>query len=81
MGCCCKRLLGHARDDSVMTDDQELDDAIKVATERTADAQTKVDRSIEVPAALPAKADVVVNRAEDLHVLAEEAAGDPDAAH
>jgi hypothetical protein len=64
-----------------MTDDQELDDAIKVATERTADAQTKVDDSIELPAALPGKADVVVNRAEDLHVLTEEAAGDPDAAH
>lgn len=64
-----------------MTDDQELDDAIKVATERTADAQTKVDDSIEVPAALHGKADVVVNRAEDLHVLTEEAAGDPDAAH
>jgi hypothetical protein len=65
----------------MMTDDQELDDAIKVATERTADAQTKVDRSIEAPAALPGETDVVVNRAEDLHVLTEEAAGDPDAAH
>jgi hypothetical protein len=64
-----------------MTDDHALDDAIKVATERTADAQTKVGRSIDVPAALPREADVVVNRAEDLHVLAEQAAGDPDASH
>jgi hypothetical protein len=64
-----------------MTDDHALDDAIKVATKRTTDAQTKVDRSIDEPAVLPHEADVVVNRAEDLHVLAEEAAGDPDASH
>jgi hypothetical protein len=64
-----------------MTQDHQLDDAIKIATKRTADAQTKVDRSIDEPAVLPHEADVVVNRAEDLHVLAEEAAGDPDASH
>jgi hypothetical protein len=64
-----------------MTDEHELDDAIKIATERTTDAQTEVGRSIDLPATLPRKADVAVDRAEDLHVLAEEAAGDPDAAH
>jgi hypothetical protein len=62
-----------------MTDDPALDDAIQVATERTTDAQTNVKRSIDAPAALTEKAALVVNRAEDLHVLAEEAAGDPDA--
>jgi hypothetical protein len=64
-----------------MTKDPELDDAIKIATERTAAAQTTVERSIEEHSAQPETTDVVVSRAEDLHVLAEEASGDPDASH
>ncbi len=63
-----------------MNDEPALDDAIQVATERTAMAQEEVERSIDAPEVLPEKAEVAVNRAEDLHVLAEEAAGDPDAA-
>ena len=62
-----------------MPDDHALDDAIQIAAERTTHAQVDVERSIDAPAALPAKADIVEKRAEDLHVLAEEAAGDPDA--
>jgi hypothetical protein len=69
------------RDDSAMTDESALDDAIHVATERTTDAQAEVDRRIDDPQELPKRAEVVVNRAEDLHVLTEEAAGDPDASH
>jgi hypothetical protein len=68
-------------------DDPALDDAIQVATVRTASAQTEVVRSIDAEDALPEKAEdtlserteIAVNRAEDLHVLAEEAAGEPDA--
>jgi hypothetical protein len=63
-----------------VTDDPALDDAIHVAAERTTSAQSELERSIDAPAVLPAKAEVVVKRAEDLHVLTEEAAGDPDAA-
>lgn len=78
-GATAERADASRADDWVMTDDLDLDDAIQVATERTATAQTEVRRSIDVPAALPAKVEVAVNRAEDLHVLAEEAAGEPDA--
>jgi hypothetical protein len=60
--------------------DSALDDAIVVATERTAEAQVEIVRAIDRPEDLPPKVEVAVNRAEDLHVLAEEAAGDPDAA-
>jgi hypothetical protein len=66
-------------EDGGMTDPSALDDAIHVATERTTDAQAEVDRRIDDPDELPQRAEVVVNRAEDLHVLTEEAAGDPDA--
>ena len=62
-----------------MTDESDLDEAIHVATERTTDAQAEVDRRIDVPDELPSRTEVVVNRAEDLHVLTREAAGDPDA--
>lgn len=63
-----------------MKDDPALDDAIVVATERTAEAQVEVERSIDRPEELAPKVEVAVNRAEDLHVLAEQAAGDPDTA-
>ena len=66
-------------EDQGMTDDPALDDAIHVATERTTDAQAEVDRQIDAPDELPERAEIVVNRAEDLHVLTREAAGDPDA--
>jgi hypothetical protein len=69
-----------ALDDPAL-DDPALDDAIQVATVRTASAQTEVVRSFDATAALPEKTEAAVNRAEDLHVLAEEAAGEPDAAH
>ena len=62
-----------------MDKDPALDDAIEKAAEHTAEAQNDLARSIEEPVALPHKAERVIRRAEDLHVLSEEAAGDPDA--
>jgi len=57
-----------------------LDDAIDVALGRTRGAQEKVGETLqpdELPE--PVLVDRVVHRAEDLHVLADEATGDAEA--
>lgn len=53
-----------------MRRDEQLDDAIEVATERTLQAQDRVSRSVE-DRDDPGAGDVseVVHRAEDLHEL------------
>jgi hypothetical protein len=66
-----------------METDPALDHAIDLATDRTHHAQVElteaIDPPLESPSELPEKAEVVVHRAEDLHILTEEATGDPDA--
>jgi hypothetical protein len=63
-----------ATDDMCMDKRTEIDAALEIATERTKDAEERlIDEPIESPAIVP-KARKVEHRAEDLHLLAQEAA-------
>ena len=62
-----------------MADDVNLEDAIKLATERTKAAQTKVDDVIQDDEVPPARrVELVVERADDLDQLAQDGSGDSD---
>jgi hypothetical protein len=70
-----KRAAGAALYGSTM-DKQPIDQAVKLAAVRTIEAQDRVVEEIEERHAPdPSTTAVVVHRAEDVEVLAEEAAG------
>jgi hypothetical protein len=59
---------------------EDIDDALVVAVDRTVEAQGHVDEVIDAGIVPPVPvADDVVRRAEDVQVLAHEAAGDMSA--